>query len=584
MANVSILSGDITVYFDNDPSGYKQITWTGSAATSATRTVNEVYTAVMDLFDNVTGGAGDYVQYGIPMRAVTPRVYQIGQIDNTDPAPWFSDETTLQHLTGGSIESTGWVQTSTSAGILQLNLLADTAATAADIGKAVVGTTSGDSGTLVGIIDGENVSTIDIFVAPDTTADDFVGDSAVTIGGGGSQNFSSITNAEQLWVNIATVGTIVDNSNIYIRKDTNDVVDSYWPAGPVDRLFQFDDGEIVTVYARKPTTLYDFFTLSVTSGQNIAPLATSLDINDTTGNFPQNGINVNFAGPYTVDVDPDLGSPNENYSIEIDCNNQPLANVYQYLKTLTDENSSVELVGTNPLALIGNEYLGVQFLANYTAQTGTVSISDKVTGVTSGATGRVLNKTATYVVLTDVEGTFGSGEILRVSPGNELTSISNLELIQANKQAPFGSIAGGRFFGARGVYLTNVLSTEINNYQLLTDQGEVAEEEIQVSFTISGLKDSTELRLYETGTTTQVAGVETMTGGVGTGTTTGVTVSGSTDDNTFSYVYVYSADISVFAQIHANTWVNLRIENLTLSSTNQSIPVSQQFDRNYSNP
>ena len=45
MATESLLGGDITVYFPGDAAGDKQIKWTGSTATTATRTVNELYTA-----------------------------------------------------------------------------------------------------------------------------------------------------------------------------------------------------------------------------------------------------------------------------------------------------------------------------------------------------------------------------------------------------------------------------------------------------------------------------------------------------------------------------------------------------------
>ena len=53
------------------------------------------------------------------------------------------------------------------------------------------------------------------------------------------------------------------------------------------------------------------------------------------------------------------------------------------------------------------------------------------------------------------------------------------------KQAPFGSFAGGKFFGARGVLLTNV--TDPNNRQLIDSNGVTRIPPTTVSITVSGL-------------------------------------------------------------------------------------------------
>lgn len=53
------------------------------------------------------------------------------------------------------------------------------------------------------------------------------------------------------------------------------------------------------------------------------------------------------------------------------------------------------------------------------------------------------------------------------------------------KQAPFGSFAGGKFFGARGVLLTNV--TDSNNRQLIDSSGATKIPPTTVSITVSGV-------------------------------------------------------------------------------------------------
>src|SRR5210317_1996263 len=105
--SVSILSGDFTIYFSGDTGGDKQIKWTG---TTGTYTVRQLYSATMDVFDNVTGGAGDHMSSGVPFKAITPRAYQIGKIESNDDIPWFIDDETIEHLTDGSIETLDWTR------------------------------------------------------------------------------------------------------------------------------------------------------------------------------------------------------------------------------------------------------------------------------------------------------------------------------------------------------------------------------------------------------------------------------------------------------------------------------------------
>jgi hypothetical protein len=54
------------------------------------------------------------------------------------------------------------------------------------------------------------------------------------------------------------------------------------------------------------------------------------------------------------------------------------------------------------------------------------------------------------------------------------------------KQAPFGSFAGGKFFGARGVLLTNI--TDSNNRQLIDSAGTIRIPPTTVSIVVSGVQ------------------------------------------------------------------------------------------------
>ena len=105
----------------------------------------------------------------------------------------------------------------------------------------------------------------------------------------------------------------------------------------------------------------------------------------------------------------------------------------------------------------------------------------------------------------------------------------------------------------------------------------------QKNFTI-GNKNCTEIRIYQTSDTSDVAGVEDITNGTGTSPTTGVTTLGSTNDNTFVYTYTYASDINVFVVIFNLNFQSLRLSNIILNDESTSIPITQVIDRQYFNP
>jgi hypothetical protein len=107
------------------------------------------------------------------------------------------------------------------------------------------------------------------------------------------------------------------------------------------------------------------------------------------------------------------------------------------------------------------------------------------------------------------------------------------------------------------------------------------------NFELTGLKDRTEVRLINSDTKTEIAGVENVIGGVGTGINNGggtVTVSGTTDDNTFNYAYQYSSDVNIDAAILSSSAFEVIYLASSLQDSDKSIPIQQQPDRNYNNP
>jgi hypothetical protein len=88
---------------------------------------------------------------------------------------------------------------------------------------------------------------------------------------------------------------------------------------------------------------------------------------------------------------------------------------------------------------------------------------------------------------------------------------------------------------------------------------------VQYTFSLTSLKSNSEVRIYQTSDDTELAGTETST-------------------TSFSYNYIYGGDVGVYVVVFHLNWIPIRLVGLTLSNSNQSIPIQQQTDRVYSNP
>jgi hypothetical protein len=157
-------------------------------------------------------------------------------------------------------------------------------------------------------------------------------------------------------------------------------------------------------------------------GRQPIPLATSLDLNNQTaiGTIEdyQDGTTATIAiayGSYAADINQD--SVNENYEVQIDCNNQRLSYVYEVCKYWTGE-ASTKLLDTT----------------------------------VEGRIYKYANATYTPV-----------------------------------KASPLGTYGGGKFFGARGVYLINVPAADAENYQLIDSDGNTVSPPSFATMSVSGL-------------------------------------------------------------------------------------------------
>jgi len=125
-----------------------------------------------------------------------------------------------------------------------------------------------------------------------------------------------------------------------------------------------------------------------------------------------------------------------------------------------------------------------------------------------------------------------------------------IALVSAAETAAGATVAVG-MSGWCSVHFSVVISVEPKSTPVLS---------------LTGLKNPTEIRVFDAGTTTQVAGAENVTGG------------------TFSWEYDPEATPSVDIAILSLGYQNTRLLNVALGYSDVTIPVQQQIDRQYLNP
>lgn len=251
-----ILGGNFTVFYSAD-NNRKQIKWTGSA--TGTNSVNQLYSALQDLFDEL-----NQLDDGVPMSAQTPVQYTIGAIDSSDIVPWFIDDETIQHLTGGALTTSKWTRiTTVQPGIIKVTCSANTSIVYGDIGNTI---TNGTSFGILLDLQGSGATTV-LYIRP--TDSGYSNSTAAAYASGADWATASATitcNAhtatasagtpnfygESLWPNIYSLGSIaVDKGNnpitdLYVYKKGLKVTGltsgassyQWWPTGHIDILIK----------------------------------------------------------------------------------------------------------------------------------------------------------------------------------------------------------------------------------------------------------------------------------------------------------------------------------------------------------
>ena len=198
----------------------------------------------------------------------------------------------------------------------------------------------------------------------------------------------------------------------------------------------------------------------------------------------------------TVDIDDDATS--EGYGITLNCNNSPLSEVYEWSKYVT-RNGETGTANTDGIE--GEQYVGATVYLEYsgTVSGGTIDEGEDVLQATSGATGIVISHDTTnkQLLLRDTRGTFSTAYTVtsQDAGAGTITPDTAASTFAAVKAAPFGSFAGGRFFGARGVVLSNWVSGDENSFQLIDSAGVTKTRPIAISLSVSNLVGGAETEI-----------------------------------------------------------------------------------------
>lgn len=473
-----MIASDVTIDYTN------KIVKRNVAAGATVYSVNALYSHVMDVFDELA-----QMDDTVPMSAQTPTSY-------TMTNGWYLQEELTRYLNGGAVQTDGY-----NDDIRTLVCGASGWATwaAEDIGDLIEGSVTNHTGN---VLDYDN-SVYKVWVRMTGAGDVFDNASENYTGAtSGTATATAISKTgEHIFANPYTLGTLEGTPQLYIFQDS-ERLSEWWSTGHFDVLVKVKesgvdiDSKKITVFGRNWTDLYTHFEITLTTaGQNAVPLGSSDDLNNQTAEGTvedwQDGTTYNIAidFAFTTPFSYDIGDGNgvQDYEVQIDCNSQSLAKVYEVCKFWTKEGSTKELETTSS----GNTVDGEEYIS---ANAGTYA--------------------------------------------NVVAS-------------PFGTFAGGKFFGARSVYFTNLHGDDAQAFQLIDKAGTTRYPPNYQAFAVNGVEsgDRVAVFLATAGTVEKVQyGLDganplntiTVSGTIPSDTpTTGTII--VVDDDKSEIVYAYSA-------------------------------------------
>lgn len=306
MTIISILSGDFEILMDDEKNmdgGTNAVagmrTVRAAVATPTIVTTNALYSAIAEVTD-------DFIAMGFtnPMLPVTPNAY-------TMENKYFIPRNTTEFLREGAITANWSISASPDTngnGVLKVAYVDSTPFVATDIGRQIIQADSTDSGTLLDF-DVDPDGTLIAWIRPDdstpTTGDIFDGTGAISVVADGGTGVSTSSTAgisgTTQYAAVQAIGSVPTATEVYLFQNRLKITDStggfqWWATdtavslGIISILIRTQDSGVliadgdVEVFARRYTALYDNFRLNVAAGGFSAlPLASSPDINNTTG-------------------------------------------------------------------------------------------------------------------------------------------------------------------------------------------------------------------------------------------------------------------------------------------------------------
>jgi hypothetical protein len=273
MTTISILGGDFEVLMEDETVGTNAVAGMkmvrrASGASATVYTTNALYSAVASAMD-------DFIAMGFQnaMLPTTPNAY-------TMENKYFIPRSSTEFLKEGAITANWTVGGTPNDGVYRKVYGAVTAApVSGDIGRQVVETTSGDTGTLLDF-EVEPDGTTVLWIRPDTSGDTFALSTALScVADGGTCNVTgsgAATSGSTQYAAIQAIGSVPTSTEVYLYQDRVKMTDStggfqWWTTDPTVSLgiisilirtlnagVTIADGD-VEVFARRYTSLYDNF-------------------------------------------------------------------------------------------------------------------------------------------------------------------------------------------------------------------------------------------------------------------------------------------------------------------------------------
>jgi hypothetical protein len=349
---------------------------------------------------------------------------------------WFMDDESFKYLNGGAIQTTGHNHGATYPNGVRITTLAAGGYVSAIAGDIGKTVTGGTTGDTGELLAYDNTLR-KWWIRPDDENDLFDNASeALTIatGTGAGTTNAVSTTGENLWANVYSLGSIEAGTNIYAIQNGTKLT-SWWSAGHVDVLIKVKE-----------------------AGTEIDGASITLFAREFSDTYDW----------YTIDLS--AGGRN-----------------------------AVPLASANDL--------------NNQTASGTVAGWSNVT-ITFGSISRNLNNgngLQPYDVEIDCGGRVLSQVYERLKYETRRTSTTSLDGVEGEqyiscdpvtytpvKAAPFGTYAGGKFFGARGVWITNYDASDAKNFQLIDANGVTQNPPNVVAITISSVVSGDRVLVAET--------------------------------------------------------------------------------------